>query len=67
MNTTTKAVKQTIKLAGLTVDVFQMPDGHYELSQTSTTGAIDKARNSLLDFRGSKRPEALAYKDLTLL
>lgn len=44
-----------------------MPDGSYQYSMTSVSEAIGKARNSLLDFRGSKRPEALAYKDLTLL
>ena len=47
---TVKAIKKTIKVAGLDVDVFQMPDGSYQYSQTSVAKAIGKAENSFLQF-----------------
>lgn len=64
---TVKAVKKTVQVAGLSVDVFQMPDGSYVYSMTSAAKAIGKADNSFLQFRSSKRPEALAIKALPFL
>ena len=64
--TTTKAVKKTIKVAGKSVDVFQMPDGSYKYSQSSVAKAIGKPAMSFSQFLDSKRPEALPYKGLPL-
>lgn len=64
--TTVKAIKKTISVAGLPVDVFQMPDGRYQYSMASAGTAIGKSRESLSEFLGSKRPEALPYKGLPL-
>ena len=59
-----RAVRATIHLGEKPVEVFLLPDGKYQMSQTSTTRAVNKQEQSIRQFRGSKHSKALPYKDL---
>lgn len=61
------AVKATIKLGSIPVDVYQMPDGSYKLYVESITSAIGKPNNDLRSFLSGKSPQALPYKNKNLL
>jgi len=65
-NEAIRAVRATIQLGEKPVEVFQMPDGHYELSQSSSTLAVGKNEYSIRQFKQSKSPSALPYKELRL-
>lgn len=52
-------------MGDIPLDVFQLPDSSYKLSQTQLAEAVDKKRQSVSDFLGSKSPEALPFKDFT--
>jgi hypothetical protein len=59
---TAKAERATIHLGDIPLEVFQLPDGTYRLSQTQAAEAIGKDEISFRDFLKSKSPEALPYK-----
>ncbi len=65
-NEAIRAVRATIQLGEKPVEVFQMPDGHYQLSQSSSTLAVGKNEYSIRQFKQSKSPSALPYKELRL-
>ncbi|YAF99525.1 MAG: hypothetical protein AB3A66_29880 (plasmid) [Nodularia sp. CChRGM 3473] len=67
IKTTQKAVKATIHLGSIPIDVYQMPDGSYKLYMESVTEAIKRPNNDLLRFVQSKSPQALPYKNRNLL
>jgi hypothetical protein len=62
-----KAVKATISLGSIPLDVYLLPDGSYKLYVESVTAAIDKPSNDLLDFLQGKSPQALPYKNRRVL
>ena len=61
---TTKAVRATIHLGMIPLEVFQLPNGEYCLSQTQVAQAVGKPDNAVREFLGSKAPEAAPYKTL---
>ena len=61
---TVKAVRATIQLGMVLLEVFQLPNGEYRLSQTQVAEAVGKREFSVRDFLQSKSPEALPYKGL---
>ena len=60
---TVKAVRATIQLGMISLEVFQLPNGEYRLSQTQVAEAVGKHRMAVLRFLESNSPEALPYKD----
>ena len=63
-NSTTKAVRATIYLGVIPLEVFQLPSGEYILSQAQVCEAVGKHPSSISEFVRSKSPEALPYKGL---
>jgi hypothetical protein len=57
-----KAKKAAINLGELILEVFQLPDGTYRLSQPQVAEAVGEDENSFREFLRSKAPEALPYK-----
>jgi hypothetical protein len=47
MSTTIKAVKATIMLGDIELDVFQLPDGNYCLSKTQVSNSVELDRKRL--------------------
>lgn len=66
MSETYKAKGTTIILGTVLVEVFQLPNGEYRLSQTQVTEAIGKRNRSIIEFLGGKSQEALPYKGFEL-
>lgn len=62
-----KAVKATIYLGNIPLEVYQLPDGSYKLYTPSVTSAIDRESPDLLRFLKGKSPQALPYKDYNLV
>lgn len=62
-NNTVKVVRATIFLGSIPIEVFQMPNGDYLLSQTQVAKAVNNEEDSFRRFLRSKSPEALPYKD----
>lgn len=60
---TTKAVRATIYLGTIPLEVFQLPDGKYWLSQTGVAEAVGNDRRGVSDFSKGKSPEAIPYKN----
>ncbi|MCC5619702.1 hypothetical protein LC605_32695 [Nostoc sp. CHAB 5836] len=60
---TQKAVKATIYLGKIPLDVYQMPDGSYKLYIESVTDAIKRPSNDLLRFLEGQSAQALPYKN----
>ncbi|MEM8940329.1 MAG: KilA-N domain-containing protein [Bacteroidota bacterium] len=60
-----KAKKVNISLGHMNLDVHEIPNGEYRLSQTQAANVIQKDEVSIRDFMGSKSPEALPYKGFT--
>lgn len=57
--------RAVIMLGEIELDVFQMSDGGYQLSEEGTARAAGKPDNSVLRFRRSDSPQALPYKNFT--
>lgn len=66
MTTANKAKKATIVYNGIELEVYQLPNGEYNLSKTQVGKAIEKHRESLSDFLKGTSPEALPFKDCNL-
>lgn len=60
-----RAKKVTIGLGVIAIDVYQLPNGEYRLSQTQAANIIEKDEVNVRDFLRSKSPEALPYKGFT--
>lgn len=60
-----KATRTTIKYGSVDLEVFMLPDGTYQLSQTQSGMAIDKGHKSFGEFLNGKSLEALPYKDFS--
>ena len=65
-NYTSKATRVVIDLGDIPLEVFVMPDGSYTLSEVGAEKAIDEYERSVRDFKRSKAPDALPYKDLKI-
>lgn len=61
-NNTVKAVRATIYLGDIPLEVFQLPSGEYRLSQTGVAVAIGNEETSFRNFLVGKSSEALPYK-----
>jgi len=64
---TKKAVKATIKLGDIPLDVYQLPDGSYQLYTESITDAIAQEKKDLLTFLKGKSEQALPFKEYNLI
>lgn len=64
-NQTVKAKREVILLGNLQLNVFQLPNGTYLLSQTQTADSIAEDEISVRRFLKSDSPEALPYKGFT--
>lgn len=58
-----KAKKVEIKLGNFKIDVYQIPNGEYRLSQIQISQLVEAGETSFRDFLVSKSPEALPYKN----
>lgn len=56
---TEKAKRSEITIAGHKVEVFQLPDGEYVMSQTQATKPINKGNNSIIRFLTNLTSESL--------
>lgn len=56
---TTKAKRASIQIAGIEVEVFQLPNGEYVMSQTQIAKAVEKHDFSISRFLTSKHLESL--------
>ncbi|WP_193892316.1 hypothetical protein [Nostoc sp. LEGE 06077] len=56
-------MRATIEIAGIEVEVFQLPSGEYVMSQTQVTEAIDLQSVYILRFLESKQSKALPGND----
>lgn len=65
MSETYIAKRAVLHLGNTPIEVFQLPSGQYQLSQTSSTAALDKPSGSISDFQRSISPYALPHKELT--
>ncbi len=62
---TIKVSRKDISLGQITLDVFQLPNGSYILSQDQTATTIGNNESNVRSFLGSNSPEALPYKGFT--
>lgn len=62
---TTKAVRATIQLGMISLEVFQLPNGEYRLSQRQVAKAVGKGESNVRSFLKSNALEALPFKGLT--
>jgi hypothetical protein len=59
----TKARRETIALGSIPLDVFQLPDGSYRMSQTQVAEAVDLEESYIRRFLSSKWLKALPGMD----
>lgn len=64
---TSKAKRGNITIAGIQVEVFQMPNAEYVMSQTQAAGAVGRQANSILSWLHSEQPETLLGETPTIL
>ncbi|MBD2510717.1 hypothetical protein H6G91_26195 [Nostoc muscorum FACHB-395] len=60
-----KAKRAVITIAGIEVEVFQIPNGGYVMSQTQVAEIVGKDRKSMSRFLGEKRLEPLSGERYT--
>lgn len=65
--TTIKAVRDTVLLGNIELNVYQMPDSSYRLAGRNVTDAVDEPNNSLIRKLGVKSLKALPGADLSLI
>lgn len=56
---TIKAVRAMIDIAGINVEVFQLPSGEYVMSQTQVVNSVDAPKNSIIRFLESSNTKAM--------
>jgi hypothetical protein len=66
-NSTVKAVRGSIQVGDITINVYLLPDGSYRLAGRNVTDAIGEAANSLLRICSVKSLKDLPHADLSLL
>ena len=54
-----KAKRVTVEIGDLEVEGFQMPDGSYQMSQSSAAEAVGLGRQNVSDFLRSKAIKGL--------
>jgi hypothetical protein len=57
--TTTKAARAVITLGNIELDVFQLPDGAYQISQSQTTNAVNKPPKRMVELSMSEKGQIL--------
>ncbi len=60
-----KAKRATVQIGPLSVDGFQMPDGSYQMSQTSAADSVGLVRRNVSDFLRSKAIKSLLGEGYT--
>ena len=60
-----KAKRATIQLGSIELDVFQLPDGSYRMSQSEIASVVELQATYVLRFLSSKWLKALPSKDYT--
>jgi hypothetical protein len=60
-NDTVRAARATIKLGGIPLDVFQLPNGEYRLSQSQVLETIDAPNNWITRLPHSEGTERVKY------
>lgn len=66
MNSVIKAKRAEIKLGDFVLEIFQLPNGDYRLSQSQVAEIVEKNEINARRFLTSKSPEVLPFKGLTL-
>jgi hypothetical protein len=61
------AIRATIYLGNIPLDVYQMPDSSYKLYAESVTKVIDKPGRDLLNFLQGKSLQALPFNNYNLV
>ena len=59
-----KATRATIRLGDIELDVFQMPDGEYRMSQSQVLRSIEIEAKRYTQIRDSKEAQTLALKEI---
>lgn len=59
-----KAIRVSINIGDSSLDVYQLPNGDYDLAGKQITDVIDEPNNSLYRFYGVKTLKALPHKGL---
>lgn len=54
-----KARRSRITIAGIEVEVFQLPGGEYVMSQTQAAGVVERQASSIFTWLQSEQPKAL--------
>lgn len=67
MSKTIKAVRASIKLGSIPIDVYLMPDGSYRLAGRNVTDAVNEENKSLTRFYKVKSLKDLPCVDLNLI
>ncbi len=62
-----KARRATIDIGGITINVYQLPDGSYRLAGRNVTDVIGEPNNSLIRWAGVKSLKALPSADSSLI
>ncbi|HEY9695643.1 MAG TPA: hypothetical protein V6D15_25985 [Oculatellaceae cyanobacterium] len=62
-----KAVKETIYLGSIPLDVYLMPDGTYKLYAESVTGVLNQKGIDLIRFMNGRSRQALPFKGYNLI
>lgn len=62
---TDKAVRSTVQIGGVDVEGYQMPDGGYQMSQTTAAQAVGMAERNARDFLNSKAVNRLLGEGYT--
>jgi hypothetical protein len=57
--TITKASRATIILGDIELDVFQLPDESYQISQSQTTNAVNKPPKRMVQLAQSEKGQIL--------
>ncbi|BAY37222.1 hypothetical protein NIES2111_15590 [Nostoc sp. NIES-2111] len=60
---TVKAVRATISIAGIDVEVFQLPSGEYVMSQKQVADAVNVEPSNILRFLDRERAKVLPCND----